>query len=208
MHVEIVTIVDILSALEFNDTGRYLAAGDNGGRVVIFQQGQSKENQGDSMVIESDSKDKGSGYHFYSEFQSHEPEFDYLNSTDIQERINVIQWIPMNPNSLSLLSTNGCFGVVGLLIDKTIKLWRLCEKHLGKVPCPLLKDSPDTKEPSPEIIAQNKRIYGHAHSFNIHSLSCFSDGETFISADFLRINLWNLEVDKKSFSMDLQMRNN
>ena len=40
---------------------------------------------------------------------SFEPEFDYLNSTEIQERINVIQWIPLNPSNLSLLSTNGCF---------------------------------------------------------------------------------------------------
>ena len=107
--MEIVKIVDILSSLEFNDTGQYLAAGDNGGRVVIFQQGHSKEIQGDGMVVVSDSKEKGNGYFFFSEFQSHEPEFDYLNSTEIQERINVIQWIPLNPSNLSLLSTNGCF---------------------------------------------------------------------------------------------------
>ena len=200
--MEIVRIVDILSPLEFNDTGQYLAAGDNGGRVVIFQQGHSKEIQGDGMVVVSDSKEKGNGYFFFSEFQSHEPEFDYLNSTEIQERINVIQWIPLNPSNLSLLSTNGCFLLLLVLIDKTIKLWRLCEKRLGKVPCPLLDGSENSTEPSFEIIAQNKHIYGHAHSFNIHSLSCFSDGETFLSADDLRINLWNLEIDKKSFSVN------
>ena len=70
------------------------------------------------------------------------------------------------------------------------------------MPCPLLDASENSTEPSFEIIAQNKRIYGHAHSFNINSLSCFSDGETFLSADDLRINLWNLEIDKKSFSVD------
>ena len=51
------------------------------------------------------------------------------------------------------------------------------------MPCPLLDGSENSTEPSFEIIAQNKHIYGHAHSFNIHSLSCFSDGETFLSAD-------------------------
>ncbi len=70
------------------------------------------------------------------------------------------------------------------------------------MPCPLLDGSENSTEPSFEIIAQNKHIYGHAHSFNIHSLSCFSDGETFLSADDLRINLWNLEIDKKSFSVN------
>lgn len=105
--MEIVIIADILSSLEFNDNGRYLAAGDNGGRVVIFQQGRKKEVQEDGMVLVSESKDKESEYHFFSEFQSHEPEFDYLNSTEIQERINFIQWIPSNPSNLLLLSTNG-----------------------------------------------------------------------------------------------------
>ena len=33
------------------------------------------------------------------------------------------------------------------------------------------------------------------------SLSCSSDGETFISADDLRINLWNLEISNQSFNI-------
>lgn len=32
-------------------------------------------------------------------------------------------------------------------------------------------------------------------------LLCFSDGETFISADDLRINLWNLEISNQSFNI-------
>ena len=31
-------------------------------------------------------------YRFYCEFQSHEPEFDYLKSLEIEERINKIRW--------------------------------------------------------------------------------------------------------------------
>lgn len=34
-----------------------------------------------------------------------------------------------------------------------------------------------------------------------HSPYCFSDGETFISADDLRINLWNLEISNQSFNI-------
>lgn len=33
------------------------------------------------------------------------------------------------------------------------------------------------------------------------SLSLSSDGETFISADDLRINLWNLEISNQSFNI-------
>ena len=32
-------------------------------------------------------------YRFYTEFQSHEPEFDYLKSLEIEEKINQITWL-------------------------------------------------------------------------------------------------------------------
>ena len=35
--VEEVTDVDIISAVEFDKTGDYLATGDKGGRVVLFE---------------------------------------------------------------------------------------------------------------------------------------------------------------------------
>ena len=58
--------VDIVSAIEFDQTGDYLAAGDRGGRVVLFEREKSK--------------DKGTHFKFFYEFQSHDPEFDYLKS--------------------------------------------------------------------------------------------------------------------------------
>lgn len=33
------------------------------------------------------------------------------------------------------------------------------------------------------------------------SPNCYSDGETFISADDLRVNLWNLEISNQSFNI-------
>jgi hypothetical protein len=44
------------------------------------------------------------------------------------------------------------------------------------------------------------QVYANAHAYHIHSLAPNSDGETYISADDLRINLWNLEVGGQSFS--------
>ena len=39
-------------------------------------------------------------YSFYTEFQSHEPEFDYLKSLEIEEKINSIRWCHnRGPNS-------------------------------------------------------------------------------------------------------------
>ena len=58
--------MDIVSAIEFDMSGDFLAAGDRGGRVVLFEREASK--------------DKGTHFKFFYEFQSHEPEFDYLKS--------------------------------------------------------------------------------------------------------------------------------
>lgn len=46
-------------------------------------------------------------YKFFAEFQSHEPEFDYLKSLEIEEKINAIKWCPRVNNALFLLATNG-----------------------------------------------------------------------------------------------------
>ena len=50
-----------------------------------------------------------------TEFQSHEPEFDYLKSLEIEEKINKVRWCRSSSNTRMLLSTN----------DKTVKLWKV-----------------------------------------------------------------------------------
>ncbi|KAF2530733.1 hypothetical protein F2Q70_00029514 [Brassica cretica] len=51
------------------------------------------------------------------------------------------------------------------------------------------------------LVARCRRVYSHAHDYHINSISNNSDGETFISADDLRINLWNLEITNQSFNI-------
>lgn len=50
------------------------------------------------------------------------------------------------------------------------------------------------------VAATNKRSYPNAHAYHVNALSVNPDGETFISADDLRINLWNMHVTNQSFS--------
>ncbi|KAF7247344.1 Serine/threonine-protein phosphatase 2A 55 kDa regulatory subunit B delta isoform [Varanus komodoensis] len=95
MEAEIQT--DIISTVEFNYSGDLLATGDKGGRVVIFQR-----------EAENKSRPHSRGeYNVYSTFQSHEPEFDYLKSLEIEEKINKIRWLPQQNAAHFLLSTNG-----------------------------------------------------------------------------------------------------
>jgi serine/threonine-protein phosphatase 2A regulatory subunit B len=91
---------DIISAVEFNHDGEFLATGDKGGRVVIFQRGGLPLPADGPYPFRCD-------YNVYSTFQSHEPEFDYLKSLEIEEKINKIRWLRKSGPSLFLLTTNG-----------------------------------------------------------------------------------------------------
>nr|CDS30082.2 serine:threonine protein phosphatase 2A 55 kDa [Hymenolepis microstoma] len=98
----LITVLDnAITCVEFDESGDYLAAGDKAGRVYVFN---------------------GSGeepfYGMFCAFTSHESEFDYLKSLEIEEKINAIMWLPICNNSLQLLTTN----------DKVIKLWRMSEQ--------------------------------------------------------------------------------
>ncbi|KAG8935977.1 protein phosphatase 2A regulatory subunit cdc55 [Tulasnella sp. 419] len=190
-EVEDITEADIISTVEFDFTGDYLATGDKGGRVVLFERNESK---------------KGCEYKFYTEFQSHEPEFDYLKSLEIEEKINRIRWCKRQNAAHFLLSTN----------DKTIKLWKVFEKslkvvaqnnhHDGQNPLPTPNTHAALRLPmmAPQdniVAAVPRKIYQNAHSYHINSISVNSDGETYISADDLRVNLWNLNISDQSFNI-------
>ncbi|KAJ4860128.1 hypothetical protein T069G_05116 [Trichoderma breve] len=184
--VEDITEADIISTVEFDHTGNYLATGDKGGRVVLFERNETK---------------KSCEYKFHTEFQSHEPEFDYLKSLEIEEKINKIKWCRRQNASHYLLSTN----------DKTIKLWKVFEKSLKVVAENNLshdqfRNAADLKLPrlthhDTVVAAVPRRTYANAHAYHINSISVNSDGETFISSDDLRINLWNLNIQDQSFNI-------
>ncbi|KAM6587098.1 hypothetical protein CsatA_009703 [Cannabis sativa] len=109
--------VDIISAIEFDRTGDHLVTGDRGGRVVLFERTNVRDHAADRRDLER--TDYAIGRHpefrYKTEFQSHEPEFDYLKSLEIEEKINKIRWCQAANGALFLLSTN----------DKTIKYWKV-----------------------------------------------------------------------------------
>ncbi|XP_024442721.1 serine/threonine protein phosphatase 2A 55 kDa regulatory subunit B beta isoform isoform X2 [Populus trichocarpa] len=233
--------VDVVSSIGFEKSGDYLAVGDRGGRVVIFQAKHGKHTP-NSFLNRNELERLDCAftthpeYQYKTEFQSHEPEFDYLKSMEIEEKINRVKWCSTSNGSLFILSTN----------DKTIKLWKVSEKKLKKVRemehhsvvCSendllgegsfmseldkppttngynldwaekIAKDTLSSQEVQTKIThteeatrANCRKVYAHAHDFNINSISNNSDGETFISSDDLRINLWNLEISDQCFNI-------
>jgi serine/threonine-protein phosphatase 2A regulatory subunit B len=213
---------DIISTVEFDHTGNYLATGDKGGRVVLFERNETVSRNIakfiDLLCWYTGPQKKTCEYKFHTEFQSHEPEFDYLKSLEIEEKINKIKWCRRQNASHYLLSTN----------DKTIKLWKVFEKSLkvvaennlshdltpagvggGGVLRPnhvSFRDASSLKLPrmthhDTVVAAVPRRTYANAHAYHINSISVNSDGETFISSDDLRINLWNLNIQDQSFNI-------
>lgn len=186
-------------------------------------------------------------FRFWTQFQSHEPEFDYLKSMEIEEKINQIRWCREASGSQRLIATN----------DKTIKLWRVCEREVKTVttldPASLLEprstsgiacnprgaprypQSPQSPQSaamgsrasspsrpgSPRtlgaeayhlriprlemrgrvITATARKVFSNAHTYHINSISLNSDEETFLSADDLRVNLWNLDAGGTGFNV-------
>jgi serine/threonine-protein phosphatase 2A regulatory subunit B len=59
------------------------------------------------------------------------------------------------------------------------------------------------KHANPSPTAKPRKTFENAHAYHINSLSLSSDGETFLSSDDLRINLWNIECMTHAFSESL-----
>ncbi|TMW57374.1 hypothetical protein Poli38472_003299 [Pythium oligandrum] len=196
---------EVISAIEYDRSGEYLATGNKGGRVTIFSRNDA--HGADRVKLPS----RQPQYTVYTEFQSHTAEFDYLKSLEIEEKINQIKWCRPSNNAQYLLSTN----------DKTVKLWKIHERHVREVTqfnSPLVESSGLTTPQSirlPQCSIRNrvtastaKRVYANAHTYHINSIALNSDGETFMSADDLRVNLWSLEVSNQSFNIvDIKPRN-
>ncbi|KAK1792429.1 hypothetical protein P4O66_012377, partial [Electrophorus voltai] len=197
----LVPSADVISTVEFNQTGDLLATGDRGGRVVIFQ--REPEDKGGREEL----GDAGE-YNVYSTFQSHEPDFDYLKSLEIEEKINKIRWLPQQNAAHFLLSTNG-------EQNKTIKLWKVSERdrkpegynlkdeegRLKDISTVTSLQVPVLKPADLMVEVRPRRVFANGHTYHVNSISVNSDGETYLSADDLRINMWHLAITDRSFNI-------
>ncbi|KAK1285463.1 Serine/threonine protein phosphatase 2A 55 kDa regulatory subunit B beta isoform [Acorus calamus] len=189
--------VDIISAIEFDKSGDHLATGDRGvewsclrGRML------ERDLEGEDYLMVRHPE-----FRYKTEFQSHEPEVQ-------EKKVKKICEMNMDP---SCSAENGSILSPSTPIDSKMCLANggCSEKpynHLnndfsfptGGFPSLRL---PVVASQETSLVARCRRIYAHAHDYHINSISTNSDGETFISADDLRINLWNLEISNQSFNI-------
>jgi len=217
--------VNSISSVEFDKSGQFLATGDISGRVCVYKAANADPKAG-ARQRDGRATPKGAAgrtgdtpiYRKYTQFQSHEPEFDYLLSLGIEERVNKVKWVTPHSGGQFVLTTN----------DKVIKLWKFGEERVKKVTslnfppnqsrvssfAPTLAPANVTSttlrmplvQPCETVVnAKQRRDFSNGHTYHINSLSMCSDGETFISADELRINMWNLNRSDECFNiMDLK----
>ena len=107
-----------------------------------------------------------------------------------------------------------------MFLDKTVKLWKVAERDKKPEGYNLKDENGLMRDPTSittlrvpnfapmelMVEASPKRVFANAHTYHINSISVNSDQETYLSADDLRINLWNLEITDQSFSI-LSLKN-
>ena len=100
-------------------------------------------------------------------------------------------------------------------VDKTVKLWKISERYRRYSNLNTVTDEGIKREETSitqlrvpvkvqddvSIEAMPRRIFSNAHTYHINSISVNSDDCTYLSADDLRVNLWDLERTDQSFSI-------
>ncbi|CAN1168760.1 Serine/threonine protein phosphatase 2A 55 kDa regulatory subunit B beta isoform [Linum perenne] len=193
--------VDIISAIEFDKTGDHLATGDRGGRVVLFERTDTKDHGGGSRrdLERMDYQiSRHPEFRYKTEFQSHEPEVQEKKVKKISE-MNVEPSKAVGNGSIAS-SSNSSAPKPYLANGSTDRLSNDFAIPAGGFPSLRLPVVVVTSAET-SLVARCRRVYAHAHDYHINSISSNSDGETFISADDLRINLWNLEISNQSFNI-------
>lgn len=103
----------------------------------------------------------------------------------------------MHGSTPALLSAN----------DRLIKLWKVDLKKEKKYEsCKKLLQKGKLMMPRSKVVNESvegicKLQFKGAHEFHINSLNLNSDGETFLSSDDLRINIWNLNDTKTVYNI-------
>lgn len=128
--------------------------------------------------------------------QSHEPEFDHLKSIELDEKINVIEFLNNKTGALKMLTTN----------DRIIKLWKFDYKISKEYTKSSVGANGNIIFPKSNVVNDGYESvevaqYKFCHNYNINSMSCSPDCENFLSADDLRVNLWNIENNVVAFNL-------
>jgi serine/threonine-protein phosphatase 2A regulatory subunit B len=89
--------------------------------------------------------------------------------------------------------------------DRVIKLWKM-EYRIQRHTTKCSTNNGKLTMPSSEVVGEGqegveKMQYKNCHNYNINSLSTAPDGESFLSADDLRVNMWSFENNLLAYNI-------
>lgn len=162
---------DMISALQFNQAGTFLASGDVSGRVVIFRYNSK-------YSIE-----------FVTQIQAHKSEFDYLRSELSQPRICAVRWIPKNTLNPMFLTTNMHESKLWCLKQTPLPTWGHVDfdKPLDQIVLPQLTSYQVKYE-----AVQVQKFFDIETEF-IVSIEALNDQTSFMMIDVGCVKLWDIE---------------
>lgn len=169
---------DTISVLAFSSDGRFLASGDQAGRVVIFSITPPRTESGRTTVS------------FVSQIHAHKAEFDYFRSELSEMKVNSLKWVPTQALNPLLLTCNG----------HDAKLWKM--DYESKITWNQFQgESLDTFIlPQPRLV-ENKYTPTFIKTFTdlsteyLVDLQCLSDQRSFLMIDVGGVKLWDIEKD-------------
>ncbi|CAL6045987.1 Protein_phosphatase PP2A regulatory subunit B [Hexamita inflata] len=191
--VEQVQEPDMISSLKFSQSGQFLAAGDRGGRVIVFQR-KINPQTGSKIPVE---------YEFYTEFQAHQQGFDAMRSVQVSEKVVQIQWLPQVGDTLYLMTCN----------ERVVKLWRVENKRVSQVQntnsSKGRRVADSTQLAIPRIVKSEdfqptcvcRRVFDNVSAFHVNSISVSQEQDRFLIADDLKVSIWSVNDNQEAIEV-------
>ena len=176
---------DVITALAFDSSGKYLAVGDNDGRLIVFEQ-----------TINTDGK---TIYKFLSEQIAHRESFDVLKSETILPKITDIKFVRSDSKSMLVASCTAKMINISKIAFQSSKRFQTFNCEAGKpgdLKMPLLTGSTE-----PEWTTSIKRTFLKKHSHEINSLSLSAAKQSLVASDDCLICLY--DVEKADYAMPM-----
>lgn len=131
-------------------------------------------------------------------FTSHAPAYDYLESTDISEKITCISSIELGDGRTHIITGN----------ERSVKLWTI-EKSRNQRMFDFVNELSSTSVVSDLSVNKTEdsfkyrksrlmRNFGDLHLYTLHGISTVPCTHTFLTVDYLQIMLHNLEYPSLS----------
>ena len=90
--------------------------------------------------------------------------------------------------------------------DRIIKLWKFDYKQHKEISKCSIGPGGEIVMPTAKVVDEGyesieRKQYKYCHNYNINSMSSSPDGEHFLSADDLRVNLWSIENNILAYNL-------